>query len=226
MRSIVCAFLAVCACTAADITFGTVTVANGKPVPLVWQERGTAHWHVMKDGTLTGQRDLVEAGPRRNWFPSQREFRSWLDQQAWVYTKDEYAGFDLEFEYWLRFGGNSGIAVWDPTRGEAGLSIPPDYTKTPSKVAYEIQLLNQFPDPKPSGSIYNVQQAPEGVQVNDDWNTMKIEARPAKLRIFINGKLVAEHDTLPERPKRGPLGLQLHDQFSVTMFRNLRLTAR
>jgi hypothetical protein len=28
---------------------------------------------------------------------------------------------------------------------------------------------------------------------------------------------------LPDRPKSGPIGLQLHDRFSVAMFRNIRI---
>ncbi len=86
---------------------------------------------------------------------------------------------------------------------------------------------NEYPDPKASGSIYGIQDAKSaGAQKDNEWNSIRIEARSAHLRIFINGTLVAEHDTLPDRPKRGPIGLQLHDQFSVMMIRNFRLTTR
>jgi len=34
---------------------------------------------------------------------------------------------------------------------------------------------------------------------------------------------VAEHPGDPKRPKRGPIGLQMHDQFSIIMFRNIRI---
>jgi hypothetical protein len=148
------------------------------------------------------------------------------DQQAWIYTRQEFGDFDLRLEYWLRSGGNSGIAVWDPTRGEAGIAMPPDFRKTPSKVAYEIQLANEYPDPQTTGSIYGVEKAQPGAQIDNEWNTLEIEARADMLRVRINGKLVAEHATLPDRPKRGPLGLQLHDQYSVMMIRNLRITDR
>lgn len=222
-----CAGAVACAAglTGADLTFGTVRTGKGKPAPLVWEERGLGLWHVMRDGTLTGAREVTQTGPKKKFIPEQKGFNDWLNRQAWLYTKAEYGDCDLEFEYWLRAEGNSGIALWDKTRGEGGIGPIPDYRKTPSKVAYEIQLNNVYPDPNPSGSIYGVEKAKsEGVQKDNEWNTIRLEARAAHLRVFINGTLVAEHDTLPDRPKNGPLGLQLHDQFSVMMIRNLRLT--
>jgi hypothetical protein len=35
--------------------------------------------------------------------------------------------------------------------------------------------------------------------------------------------VVAEHAGDPQRSKTGPIGLQLHDQFSIVMFRNVRI---
>lgn len=215
------------ACGAADLTFGTVrTGVKGKPAPLVWEERGSGLWHVMADGTLTGAREVTQTGPKKRFIAEQKVFNDWVNRQAWVYTKAEYGDSDLEFEYWLRTEGNSGIAVWDISRGEGGIGTAPDYRKTPSKVAYEIQLNNLYPDPNPSGSIYGVEKAKVGAQKDNEWNTIRVEARAAHLKVFINGTLVAEHDTLPDRPTKGPFGLQLHDQFSVMMMRNLRLTLR
>ena len=207
------------------LTFGSL-LAGGKRGPVVWEMRGVGLWHIQRDGTLVGQRDIVNYGPRKEWFESQRAWRGWNDQQAWIYTREEFGDFDLSFEYWLRSGGNSGVAVWDPTRGEAGISNPPDFRKTPSKVAYEIQLANEYPDPQPTGSIYGVAKAQTGAQLDNEWNAIAIEGRSDMLRVRINGKLVAETPTLAERPKRGPIGLQLHDQYSVMMIRNLRLTDR
>jgi hypothetical protein len=211
--------------SAQTLTYGTFE-SGGKRTPIEWEKRGNGLWHVQRDGTLVGQRDIIKDGPRAHWFDSQRAWRSWNDQQAWVYTRQELGDFDLRLDYWLRSGGNSGIAVWDPSRGEAGIAIPPEYSKTPSKVAYEIQLSNEYPDPQPSGSIYGVEKAQTGAQIDNDWNTLEIEARSDTLRIRINGKMVAEHATLADRPKRGPVGLQLHDHYSVMMIRNLRLTDR
>ena len=42
-------------------------------------------------------------------------------------------------------------------------------------------------------------------------------------RVALNGRTVAEHAGDPRRPKAGPIGLQMHDQFSLIMFRNIRI---
>ena len=41
--------------------------------------------------------------------------------------------------------------------------------------------------------------------------------------IKVNGRVVAEHAGDPQRSKVGPIGLQMHDQFSIIMFRNIRI---
>jgi 3-keto-disaccharide hydrolase len=100
---------------------------------------------------------------------------------------------------------------------------PPDYKRTPSKIGYEIQINNRFPDPHPSGSIYGFMDAPKDGQRQDDWNVMEISSRNDKIAIALNSRLVAEHAGDPQLPKAGPIGLQLHDQFSIIMIRNVRI---
>ena len=109
------------------------------------------------------------------------------------------------------------------SRAKYGVTIPADYTKTPSKLGYEIQINNQYPDPHPTGSIYGFVDAKTGVQKDNEWNSMEIESRKDMIRVKVNGTVVAEHPGDPNRPKIGPIGLQLHDQFSVIQFRNVRI---
>ena len=147
-----------------------------------------------------------------------------MDTQSWLYTKrEDFGDFDLHLEYWTKTTGNSGVSIRDPSRAKWGVTTPPDYTRTPSKLGYEIQINNRFPDPHPSGSIYGFMDAPKEGQHDDDWNSMEIFSRPEKITVTLNGRTVAEHAGDPKRPKAGPIGLQLHDQFSVIMFRNLRI---
>ena len=198
---------------------------NGKNLD-GWEVIGDGQWTVMADGTLLGQRitnlrtQLVPGGP----LATASDFRRWVDQQSWLYTKrNDFGEFDLHVEYWIRTMGNSGVSIRDSSRAEWAITIPPDFTKTPSKIGYEIQINNRYPDPHPSGSIYGFMDAPKDAQHEDDWNVMDILSRNDKITVKLNGRVVAEHAGDPARPKTGPIGLQLHDQFQVVMFRNIRI---
>jgi 3-keto-disaccharide hydrolase len=191
-----------------------------------WEVIGDGQWTVMADGTLLGQRIgdyrkmLAPGGP----LPALQQFKGWIDTQSWLYTKrEDFGEFDLHVEYWTKTTGNSGVSIRDTSRAKWGVITPPDYKRTPSKIGYEIQINNRFPDPHPSGSIYGFMDAPKDAQHDDDWNVMEISSRNQKIAITLNGRLVAEHAGDPQRPKVGPIGLQLHDQFSIVMFRNLRI---
>ncbi|MBM3810311.1 MAG: DUF1080 domain-containing protein [Acidimicrobiia bacterium] len=52
-----------------------------------------------------------------------------------------------------------------------------------------------------------------------DWR----QSRNDSIRVKLNGHEVASHPGDPNRPKTGPIGLQLHDRFSVFHFRNIRI---
>jgi hypothetical protein len=200
---------------------GWVRLFNGKTLD-GWESVGDGVWTVMTDGTLVGQRN-PGSPPFENDTLTPQRYRGWVNTQAWLYTHRDFGEFDLELDYWLRVKGNSGISLRDPSRAKYGVMMPPDFTKTPSKLGYEIQLNNQYPDQHASGSIYTFTKATPGAQIDNQWNKLRIESRKNIIRVSINGKVVSEHPGDPKRPLTGPLGLQLHDQFSVVMFRNIRI---
>lgn len=190
-----------------------------------WESVGDGFWTFMSDGTLLGERRPSKSEPAAGSATfTRREYNTWRDTQAWLYTKrEDFGEFDLHLEFWTRTMGNSGVSLRDPSRGKWSVSNPPDFSKTPSKIGYEIQINNQYPDPHPTGSIYGFVDAKTGVQKDNDWNSMDIESRNEGIRVKVNGVVVAEHPGDPNRAKVGPIGLQLHDQFSVIMFRNVKI---
>ncbi len=192
-----------------------------------WEVLGDGIWRLRSDGVLTAHRkpdvDMLFAGRDS---VTKKQLHDWETVQSWLYTKKEYGEFDLHLEYWLRTPGNSGIAIRDPLRGKHGMTHPADFSKTPSKTAYEIQINSQWPDPWPTGSIYGLAKAKEGPQKDGEWNSLNIESRANRIRVFVNDQLVAEHPGDPARPAKGPIGLQLHDQGSVVMFRNIWILER
>ena len=197
---------------------------NGKNLD-GWEIVGDGVWLVMADGTLVGERRWSKDFPAPGQDLIKRsDYTSWRDQQSWLYTKrNDFGDFDLQLEFWIRIVGNSGVSIRDPSRGKYGVTIPPDYKRTPSKLGYEIQINSEYPDPHPTGSIYGFVDAKTGAQKNNEWNAMEIESRKDLIRVRLNGQVVAEHPGDPARPTTGPIGLQLHDQFSVVQFRNVRI---
>jgi hypothetical protein len=203
---------------------------NGKNLE-GWQVRGEGIWTVLKDGTLLGQRrhqSLAKPFP----FPiDQKQYAAWLNRQAWLYTEREFGEYDLHVEYFVPPGGNSGISIRDVSRGYYVTDLPPGspappptkQSGSPAHVGYEIQIAAGEGGKFPSGSIYLFAPARTGFQKPADWNSLDIESRKDTIRVKVNGTLVAEHAGDPERSKAGPIGLQLHDQFTWMMFRNIRI---
>ncbi len=193
-----------------------------------WQKRGDGQWTVTSDGALAGQRVFSSymLAPGKAPFKDEKEYRAWLNTQAWLYTVAEFGDFDLHVEFWTRTGGNSGISLRDPTRGEHAISTPADFNRTPAKIGYEIQINNRYPDPTPTGSVYTFTKAPKEALREDDWNTFDIEVRKETIRVKLNGQTVSDMQCDPKRAVRGPIGLQLHDQFSVILFRNIWIRER
>jgi len=186
---------------------------NGKNLD-GWEIIGDGIWMVMRDGTVLGQRDLTkkyEPKPEIN--------------QSWLYTKRDFGEFDLHVEWWTRYGGNSGVSLRDPTRARYAIFGPvADKTKSPSHSGYEIQINNHYKDQYTTGSVYNFDKAQTGFQNDDEWNAFDIEVRDATgIKVKLNGHLVSQFVGAPGRPLKGPIGLQLHDENSVVMFRNIKV---
>lgn len=172
-----------------------------------WKSIGTGIWTLMSDGTLLGQRDPG--------IPS--------TDQAWLYTDEEFGEFDLRFSFWVRRGGNSGISIRDKSRGHYVVSPNWDGSRSPARIAYEIQLLGMHDESWPTGSIYLFSKSDASLSRLDDWNSILIEARERGIRVFVNGALAASTGGDAKRPLDGPIGIQLHDASSVVMIRGLQL---
>jgi hypothetical protein len=175
-----------------------------------WESIGHGIWTVLRDGTLVGQRDPRE---KANTDPN----------QAWLYTTRNFREFDLELEWWTRFGGNSGISIRDSSRARHTFGAEADPKRTPARIGHEIQISNGYNDSYPTGSVYLFQKARGGVQIENEWNRFEIQVRDGMIRVRLNGQLVAEHPGDPARVRSGPIGLQLHDPQSIVMFRNIRI---
>lgn len=198
-----------------------------------WEIRGEGIWTILPDGTLLGQRRHSNpSNPFGDAWPiNLKQYREWLYRQSWLYTKREFGEFDLHVEYLIPPQQNSGVSIRDESRahwviGEPDSVWQPKNTAlkgSPAHVGYEIQIIDPDNDRYPSGSVYLFAAAKRGVQKSGAWNSMDIESRNDMIRVRVNGVAVAESAGDPARSKTGPIGLQLHDQFTFAMFRNIRI---
>ena len=190
-----------------------------------WEIRGDGTWTVLDDGSLWGQRP---AGQARNpfraaWPITEKQYFSWSHEQAWLYTKEDFREYDLHVEYRLAEKGNSGISIRDTSRAKYSFGPDLNYNLTPSHVGYEIQIYNGVKEKFPTGSIYLFAPAEFGHEVANGWNSLDIESRDNMIRVKLNGHVVSSFAGDPGRPKSGPIGLQLHDQFTTAQFRNIKI---
>ncbi len=192
-----------------------------------WKVLGEGHWRMRSDGVLTAyfSHDRQEELKGEGAIERDR-FTWWSTRQSWLYTAREFEEYDLHLEYWVNTPGNSGISIRDPSQARCGIAERPEYDCTPSKLGYEIQIDSDYTGRWATGSIYGLARAPEGLQRTGEWNRINIESRKDSIKVYVNGVLASEHAGDPERPTKGPIGLQLHDVHSFVMFRNIWMLER
>jgi hypothetical protein len=149
---------------------------------------------------------------------------------GWLVTEQEYGDFELRLEFKLPVGGNSGVALRAPFRGN------------PAYDGMEIQLLDDpwYKDKKNykdgirpaqlTGSIYDVvPPSKDATKPAGEWNTMQITAKGPHIVVRLNGvkTIDANLDDHKDRAKQHPgllrtkghLGFQSHD--GRVEFRNI-----
>ncbi len=143
----------------------------------------------------------------------------------WLSTKETYGDFDLTIDFRLPKGGNSGVFIRAPHKGNpayAGMEIQVIDDKGYSEVHK-----NQLKDYQHTGSIYAVvPPSKDMAREAGEWCQMRIICRGAVIRVYLNGQEIVDADMdgyekLRPRPRRGYIGLQNHG--SRLEFRNIVL---
>ncbi len=146
---------------------------------------------------------------------------------GWLATTEEYADFELELEFRVPPGGNSGVFIRAPKEGN------------PAFEGSEIQILDdysdQYKDLKPwqfCGSIYaTVPPSRRVTRPAGEWQKYHIACVGSKVKVVLNGIQIIdadlnEHlDKIKDHPglkrTKGFIGLQNHG--TRLEFRNLRI---
>ncbi len=177
-----------------------ITLFDGKDLD-GW-EGHTKHWSV-RDGAIVGKNtDEVKVS-------------------TYLLTKDTYTDFRLTATVKLAESEmHSGIAFW-------GRKAPEQH----DAYTYAGHLV-MFPSGWGMYDLYGRQGLPvdaapaKKVGKQHDWNDLEILAQGNRVRVAVNGVQVIDwRDPIPDRIKKGPIGLQLHSNKvpQEVQFKGLRL---
>jgi len=148
-----------------------------------------------------------------------------------LYTKEEFADFELRFDFQLTPGANNGLGIRTPTTGDAAY------------VGMELQILDNE-SPKYStlqpyqyhGSVYGVIPAKRGfLKPTGEWNQEVVVAKGSMIKVILNGETIMEGDikkaskggTIDHNQHPGLLNKSGHIGFlghgDVVRFKNIRI---
>ena len=145
-----------------------------------------------------------------------------------IYTADEFADFEFDFEFKLTPGANNGIGIRTPTSGD------------PAYVGMEIQVLDdtaekyaKLKEYQYHGSIYGVVAAKRGhLKPVGEWNHERITCDGTRVTVVLNGEEIVSADLAKTEPVDGkkhpgmsrPSGhIALCGHGAEVAFRNLRV---
>ncbi len=168
-------------------------------------------------------------GPASSWNVEDGQLFCTGQGSGWLSTDKEYDNFELDLEFRVPAGGNSGVFLRAPHKGN------------PAFEGMEIQVLDdydaRYANLKPTqycGSLYDVSPAtPHVSKKAGEWQKMHIICQDNHVKVSLNGTQVvdadlsAHPDKLPTHPglKRtsGYIGLQNHG--SRLDYKNVRIRA-
>ncbi len=161
---------------------------------------------------------------------------------TWLFSEQQYGDFVLEVDFKFKNGGAQG-------NGGVGLRVSPlagrpSYDGIELQITdprYEYSLYRDGTSDQLTGSIYKALAPIKQVYNPGEWNSYKIDARGAQLKVWLNGVLVQDVDldtlTKPvekheggqappvaQRPRRGHIGFQdLSNPGEQLLFRHARI---
>lgn len=226
------------------VAAGIVAIATGAgaaraqgmaaPNTLSAQDRA-AGWRLLFDGRTTDGWRAYNADTMPAGWQAVDGILTRVSRAADIITKDQFGDFELELDWKVGEGGNSGIFY----RAVEGLEWI--YHGAP-----EFQLLDDARhrdgrNPLTSaGANYGLYAPPRGVvRPAGEWNTARVVARGAHVEHWLNGRKVVEYEQGSEewtklvagakfaawprygKAMRGHIGLQEHG--GMVEFRNIRI---
>ncbi len=196
-------------CAVASLAVAWVCVGSALPAATA------GDWQKLFNGTSLEGWEVV-SGPGGSWGVENGVLYTTGTGGGWLSTTREFADFELQLEFRVPPGGNSGVFLRSPHMGD------PAYT------GLEVQVLDdaapEYADLKPTqytGSVYDVAAAmPRATKPAGEWQRLEIRCHQRQVSVKVNGTAVVsanldEHqDQYAAHPglerTRGFVGFQNH----------------
>lgn len=174
----------------------------------------------------------IHDGKRTSWKVAEGAVSCTSPGGGWLQSESTYSDFELQFEYRLSPGGNSGVSLRYPGTGN------------PSLDGLEIQLIDDMaekyrdlPPQQATGSLYFAvaPQSRSASKAAGEWNSCVIHCEGSRIRVSINGQDVndidlgqlsqsAQHASRKAVASRSPVGTIAFQSHSTPVaFRNIYL---
>jgi hypothetical protein len=169
----------------------------------------TGNWKFDDDGVVTLSPRPGESG--------------WSRWSAYLWSKERYQEFEIEFDYKVQARGNSGFYFHVGDRND------------PVSEGIEVQIHDSHGKPEgvkltdhdSGGIIPGLPPTRNTAKKADEWNTFHITCQEGKVIVRLNGEVVNEvpldHPRIKDRPATGYIGFQDHGL--PLSLRNIRIRA-
>ncbi len=176
--------------------------AEGEWQSLLDQDSYAKHWQTT--GNWSIEDGVVTLTPRQGE-------RGWSRFGAYLWSNKEYDDFQIQFDYMVERGGNSGFYF---NVGDKG---------SPVARGIEVQIYDSYPkgqegklgDHDSGGIIPGIPPTRNAAKPAGEWNHFEITVKGDQLTVKLNGEVVnevnlAERENLKARPSKGYIGFQDH----------------
>jgi hypothetical protein len=234
MKEIICALILSC------IVFSTAASAMAKEVIESDKKESVRDWVILFDGESTEHwRGYNSAHfPSDVWKIEGDELVFRPSENAGtsdIITKKKYSDFELELEWWISGGGNSGI--FHGVVEQPGVAI---YWSGIELQIIDAEGYEGLSETQKAGALYDMKPAvPQNVKPQGEWNSVRIISNGPHVEYWQNGEKVVEYErwskewyTMVRNSKfechpsfgnapSGHIGLQDHG--NLVKFRNIRI---
>jgi len=194
-----------CPALGAEAGDGWVDLLEGNDLSKHWTTEG--NWSIDEEGVVT-----LEPRPGE---------RGWSRFDAYLWLEGEYEDFEIQFDYMVEKGGNSGFYfhVGDkssPVAKGIEVQIYDSHGKGPDA---------RMTDHDSGGIIPGIPPTKNAAKPAGEWNQFHVICKDGELTVKLNGEVVNElsldHPNIQNRPETGYIGFQ--DHALPLKLRNIRI---